>query len=192
MKRLSDLIRPFLGIVFGALLLLVYLNYVREGMPGEYLALGVIAVVFATYYLGSAIVIFVVGDKLPEGLRRILDLLSIVFFPTLMFIQNLLSTIAMEGALGTTGWIIMSASLVGSLTFAALYCVAVFTKVKVLERLAFLFGSIFFLSLVLDILFALDGQPNAIDDIALVTIAIYAIYSGMLFNALTNLNKKEA
>ena len=191
MKKISDLVRPFLGIVFGALLMLLYLNYVKSEMPGEYLTLGIIAVTIASYYLASAIVSFILGDRIPEGLKRVLGMLSVVLFPTLMFVHNLITVIAAEGQLGTTGWIIMSASLCGALAFAGLYCVAVFTRVRVLERLAFLFGSIFFLSLVLDILFAYNGMPNAIDDIPLVTLALYAIYTGMLFAALTALNKKE-
>ena len=191
MKRISDLIRPFLGIVFGALLMLVYLNYINSGMPGEYLALGIIAVTIASYYLGSAILSFILGDRLPAGVKNIFAVLSVVLFPTLMFVQNLLFTIALEGELGTTGWIIMSASLAGAIGFAGLYCAAYFTKVRVLERLAFLFGSIFFLSLVLDLLFALDGTPNTIADITLVTLAIYGIYGGMLFNALMAFGKKE-
>ena len=191
MKRISDLIRPFLGIVFGALLMLVYLNYINSGMPGEYLALGIIAVTIASYYLGSAILSFILGDRLPAGVKNIFAVLSVVLFPTLMFVQNLLFTIALEGELGTTGWIIMSASLAGAIGFAGLYCAAYFTKVRVLERLAFLFGSIFFLSLVLDLLFALDGTPNTIADITLVTLALYGIYGGMLFNALMAFGKKE-
>ena len=191
MKKISDLIRPFLGIVFGALLMLVYLNYLVEGMPAEYLALGIIAVTIASYYLVSAILTFVLGDKLPVALKNIFNVLSVVLFPTLMFVQNLLFTIAAKGDLGTTGWIIMSASLCGALAFAGLYCAAYFTRVKILERLAFLFGSIFFLSLVLSLLFDLDGTPKTVADIALVTLALYGIYSGMLFNALMGLNKKE-
>lgn len=192
MKKISDLIRPFLGIVFGALLMLVYLNYLNAEVPTEYLVLGIFAVTVASYYLGSAIVIFILGDKFPAGIKRIFDVLNVVLFPSLMFVQNILFTIAIKGELGPTGWIIMSASLVGALAFATFYCIAVFGKVKVMERFAFLFGSIFFLSLVLDILFALDGTPNAIDDIPLVTFALYAIFTGMLFNALSSLVKKEA
>ena len=135
MKRISDLIWPFLGIVFGALLLLVYLNYLQADIPGRYIALGVIAVIIASFYLASAIVIFAAGDKLPAGLKNIFNVLGIVLFPTLIFVENIISIVDLEGALGTTGWILMITSLVGSLTFAALYCVAVFSKVKVIERL---------------------------------------------------------
>lgn len=192
MKKISDLIRPFLGIIFGALLMLYYLNFIGPEMPAEYLALGIIAVTFAAYYLGSAIVMFLLGDRLPEGIKKIFLLLSVVCFPTLIFVENLLFTIALRGQLGTTGWIIMSASLAGSIAFATLYSIAVFTKIRVIERLAFLFGAIFFLSLVLSLLFSIDGAATAIDDIPLVTLAIYAIYSSMLFNALLGLGKKEA
>ena len=192
MKKISDLIRPFLGIVFGALLLLVYLNYFGEGSPATSIVLGVFAVIIACYYLGSAIVIFIFGDKLPVGLKTIFDALSISLFPTLMFISSVIDVIDYEGQLGVTGWIIMSASLVGSLAFAALYFVATFVKAKIVERLAFLFGSIFFLSLVLSVLFTPNGGLYTLAGLPLVILALYAIYSGMLFNALMALGKKRS
>lgn len=191
MKRFSDIVRPFLGIVFGALLFLVYLNYVQAGMAGEVLALGIIALTFACGYLAIAILQFILGEKLPAGLRSVFDLLVVVMFPTLIFVQTLLALIAAAGALGPTGWVIVIASLVGSISFVGLYVVAYFVKAKVLQRLAFLFGSIFFLSLVLDVLFALDGTPNAIDNVALVTLVLYAIYASILFASLSKLNKTE-
>ena len=49
MKRLYDTIQPFMAIIFGALLLLVYLNYL-DNENGYFLALGILGVIMASYF----------------------------------------------------------------------------------------------------------------------------------------------
>lgn len=192
MKKFSDLVRPFLGIVFGALLILVYLNYVQSGNAGATIALGVIALVFASAYLAIAILQFVLGDKIPAGLKNVFDILVVAMFPTLIFVESLIGVINAAEFLGPTGWLLIIVSLVGSFVFASLYVVASFVKSKVLQRLACLFGSIFFLSLVLNVLFNLDGSPTTLDNVVLVILVIYAIYTSMMFTSLKKLAKSEA
>ena len=61
MKKLQDIIRPFLAIILGALLFLVYLNYLQ--LQGATLAVGIIAVIFSAFYVALGILNIVLGNK---------------------------------------------------------------------------------------------------------------------------------
>ena len=104
MKKVTDFLRPNILIVFGALLLLFFLNYLQY--TGGTLAIGIIAVIMSAYYLAIGILGIIIGDKLP---KKILDIISVVFFPVFMFVLFLIQTIQaaqIDNFMGPTAWII--------------------------------------------------------------------------------------
>ena len=85
MKKISDIVKPFSEIIFGALFFLCYFNYLA--FKGEALGIGIAATVISAYYLAIGIVNFVAGDKLPEGLKKVTDIVSISAFPLFIFVN---------------------------------------------------------------------------------------------------------
>ncbi len=187
MKKISEIIKPYLTLILGALLFLVYLNWLSY--KGEALAIGIIAVIISVYYLAVGIVGIVVGDKLPIGAKKAFDIASICLFPVFMFVYWLLMTINGAEGMKPTAWVIIILSMVSALAFAGLFVFSRLAPSKLLARLAQLFAAVFALALLLNLLFAMDGSQTSIDDIPLVTLIIYIVYSYMAF---LSLGKEEA
>lgn len=185
MKKIYELIKPFLSIVLGALMLLEYMNFLGAG--GAALALGIIAVIFAAYYLVVGILSVVIGPKLGPT-KRILDVVGISLFPLFFFVYRLL--IVISGGLGVTGWILDILGMVGALACAVFVYVAAFSKGKVIKRLALLFAMIFVLVLLLALLFDFDGAVIGLGAIILVDLFSYLAYGAMLFMFVTGLSKE--
>ena len=182
MKKISELIRPFVCVIFGALLLLFYLNWLSG--QGVQLGIGITAVAMAAYYLTVGVLGIALGDKLSGGARRILDIISISLFPLFMFVYFLVVTINAAQAMGPTGWVIAILSMIGALTFSIVYIVASLINVKWLTRLCMLFGSVFVLVLLTNVLFDVVGNPIVLGNINIIGLVIYLVYTYMLINAL--------
>ena len=177
MKKFSELLKPFYSIILGALMLLFYMNWLQGG--GSVLALGIIAMVLAAYYIGIGILAVVMGDKITAATRGVLDSLSVLLFPLFMFVFFLLSAIG--GGLNPTGWVIIILGMVTALGFIVLYILSVFGKNDSLKNLTRLFAFTFILSLLLSILLLFgDGTLGGID---IVQFAICFIFSTMLISA---------
>lgn len=185
MKRVLELIKPFLLIIFGALLLLTYLNNL-QGQDAA-LAMGIVGLIIAVYYLGLGIVRMILGDKLPKSLTRILDLVAVALFPVFLFVGYLINVIELHDYLGPTGWVIIILGMITALGVSAMYVVAFFLKGKLFCRIAQLCGMAFIMVLLLDLAFNIDGTMNTLGNIPLVLVAIYLCYSIMLFRALGEL-----
>ena len=182
MKKISELLKPYLSIILGALLLLVYLNWLSQ--QEWVLALGIIAVVMAAYYLAVGVVGIVLGDKLPKGLKLALDITSICFFPVFMFVYFLLLTINGHQAMGPTGWVIAIISMAASISLPCAYACSKFVKAPLLGKLCFLFAAIFVLALLLNVLFDFIGDPIVLGNINIISVVIYFVYGYMLMNSL--------
>ena len=181
MKKVGLLIKPYLCIIFGALLFLIYLNFLT--LEGSGLALGIVGLVLAVFYLAVGIVEIVVGEKLGKPVRLVFEVCCVALFPLFMFVQFLLSTIGLADAMGPTAWTIAVISMAGSLAFAVVFPIAKFVKSKLLTRISFLFGAIFTLVLLLDILFDAGGAPTVLGNVSIIVLVLYAIYTAMLFNS---------
>lgn len=191
MSKIRELLKPYLAIIFGALLFLIYLNNLSQVAP-EALALGIIGVILAIIYIGIGIVDVLAGDKLGKTVKTVFGVILVSSFPIFLFIETLLTTIqlAQLQAMGPTAWTIAIINLIASIAFVAIYCIARFVPQKVLKRLAFLFGAIFTLALLLDILFDVTGAPTMLGNIAIIMIALYVIYGVMLFKGLSELEEE--
>lgn len=176
MKKFSEMLKPFYSIILGALMLLFYMDWLEYGGAG--LALGIVAMVLAVYYIGIGIMTVVMGDKLTASTRSTLESLSIMLFPIFMFVFFLLETI--NGKFGPTDWVIHIMGMASALGFVLLYAICIFGKNAALKNITRLFGLIFILALLLFVLFAANGLLGNID---LVQFAIFFVFTAMLLPA---------
>lgn len=184
MKKVSDLIKLNILIIFGALLLLYYMNWLSN--QGAGLAVGIIAVICSAYYLGVGIASILAGAKISASVKKILDVVSVSLFAVFMFVFFLLSTIQgakIQNYMGPTAWIIAILSMIAALALPTVYVASRFNNKPILTRLAYLFAAIFALVLLLNILF--DGRGNSIilGNVDILLAAIYLAYLFFLFNS---------
>lgn len=184
MKKIQELVKPVLMIIFGALLLLFYMNFINQNNAGGFIALGIIGVIFAVYYLTIGILNLLIGKKL----GKVFDILNIDLFAVLMFIQFLIITIYGANNMGPTGWVIKILSMIAALTLAGFFVVFKLVNVPVIKRLTLLFAGVFALAMLLDILFDDRGFGDLLGNINMISLAIYLIFASILF---TNVLKEE-
>lgn len=185
MKKVTDFIKPNILIVFGALMLLYYMNWLQD--QGAGLAIGIVAMVLSAYYLAVGIIQVLMGDKLSNSLKKVFEVLSVCLYAVFMFVYFLLSMIEcakIDGYMGPTAWIIAILSLIASLALAIVYALAKFGKAAVVQRLAYLFSAIFALALLLNIVFDFSGNSRILGNVDILLVCIYAIFVFYLFSSL--------
>lgn len=188
MKKIQKVAKPFLSIVFGALLLLTYLNWLSSG--GGALVIGVIALLMSLYYLGAGITEAVAGDKLPQKAKKVFDILNISLFSAFASIYYLLYITNLSDQMGPTGWIVVLAALLLSLALAIFSIIARLVSNPVLKRLDVLFSALFMAALVLTLLFDSVGNPVTLGSIDVISLVIYALFGVMLLESLTSKETK--
>ncbi len=188
MKKIQKVAKPFLSIVFGALLLLTYLNWLSSG--GGALVIGVIALLMSLYYLGAGITEAVAGDKLPQKAKKVFDILNISLFSAFASIYYLLYITNLSDRMGPTGWIVVLAALLLSLALAVFSIIARLVSNPVLKRLDVLFSALFMAALVLTLLFDSAGNPVTLGSIDVISLVIYALFGVMLLESLTSKETK--
>ena len=72
MKKIKELIKPYLCIIFGALFLLLLADYLDGS--GVYLAFGIIGAIFAIAYIAIGIILVMKGDSLKDSNKDLLKL----------------------------------------------------------------------------------------------------------------------
>ena len=187
MKKIGDFLKPNILIIFGALLLLNFLNYLS--LNGAGLAIGIFAVVLSAYYLAVGILGILIGNKFSPQLKKIFEVISVSLFGVFMFIYFLLTTIngaQINGLMGPTAWTVQILSMVAALGFVVVYIIARLVNKDALMRLAYLFSAIFTLALLLNILFDISGNSRVLGNVDILLVAIYAIFTFYLFSTLTN------
>lgn len=183
MKKIKELVKPYLSLIFGVLFFLLYLNWIRA--DGKVFAIGLVAVIISSYYLCVGILGIVLGEKMSIGLRKVLNILSVSLFPTFMFVFFLLRIIDLSDSMGPTAWVIYPLCMGASLLMVVFYVISRFEKSPVIVRLTGLFAAIFAISLLTDLLFDAQGNEATFATIGVVTLLVYAIYIILLFNSLS-------
>lgn len=189
MKKLRDILKPYLAVIFGATMFLIYLNLLMGG--GVAIALGVIGITLASFYILYGIFGVLLANKLPEMAKDILDMIVIASFPTFMFLYFLFVLIDVASFAGPTAWVIAIFSLAASIGFAVVFVISKFVGAAILKRLTYLFGMMFLLTLLLELLFSEVGAPNSIDDIPVAYLAMFILYGIMEINALPKMIEGE-
>ena len=187
MKKIQEVAKPFLSIVFGALLLLTYLNWLSLG--GGALVIGIIALLISLYYLGAGITETVAGEKLSPKAKKVFDIINISLFSAFASIYYLLYITNLSDRMGPTGWIVALTALLLSLALAVFSIIARLVSNPVLKRLDVLFSALFMAALVLTLLFDSVGNPITLGSIDVIGLVIYALFGVMLLESLTS---KEA
>ena len=185
MKRISDLLKPFLAVIFGALLFLCFFNDLRY--EGGGLVIGIIAVTFAAYYIAIGLLNTFLGEKMPKKTRGILDAVGVALYPLFfasLFLVSIIIAIKYNAQIGPMGWTVSIFSIVAGLGLGGLYLFAYFMKNRTVTRLAFLFASLFVLALLLEILLTGEGNPATLGSVVLLDVALYGVYVAMLFGGL--------
>lgn len=191
MKKIKELVKPFIFIIFGALLFLCYFNGLSS--EGAGLAISIIAIVLAAYFLAVGILSVVLGDKLGKA-KGLLNLIGVAAFPIFYFVIELITLINLaqvEGFLGPTGWTISILTIAAALGLGTLLFVSYFVRSKELHRITFLFGAIFVLALLLDILLDIDGSPAVLGQVIILQVALYGAYVSMMFDVLSSLKENK-
>ena len=187
MKKIGDFLKPNMFIIFGALLLLYFLNYLS--LNGASLAIGIFAVILSTYYLVVGILGILIGNKFSPQLKKIFEVLSVSLFGAFMFIYFLLTTIngaQINGLMGPTAWIVQILSMAAALGLAVVYTIARLVNIDALMRFAYLFSAIFALALLLNTLFDISGNSRLLGNVDILLVVIYVIFTFYLFSTLTN------
>ena len=190
MKKIKELLKPFIFIIFGALLFLFFFNYL--GVGGPYLAIGIVAIVLSAYFLTVGILSVVLGDKLGKA-KGLLNLIGVATFPLLMgviFLLTLIGSAKNEVYLGPSGWTIAILSIAAAFALGVLLFIAYFVRSKGFHRVTFLFGAIFVLALLLDVLIS-NGFAVALGEIIVLQVVLYAAYTSMLFDVLSSLKENK-
>ena len=191
MKKIKELLKPFIFIIFGALLFLCYFNGLSS--EGAGLAISIIAIVLAAYFLVVGILSVVLGDKLGKT-KGLLNLIGVATFPIFFAVIELLTLINLaeiEGYLGPTGWTISILTIAAALGLGGLLFASYFVRSKGLHRITFLFGAIFVLALLLDVLLLADGSAATIGQVVILQVVLYGAYVSMLFDVLSSLKENK-
>ena len=184
MKKLTDFLKPNILIILGALLFLYYMNWLSNRGAG--LAIGIVAVICAIYYIAIGVLEIIVGNKFSPQLKKIFELISVSLFAIFMFLFFLLSAVQgakIENYMGPTAWIIAILSMVASLALAAIYAISKFVEKPIMVRFAMFFSAIFALALLLNILFNGRGNPVVLGNIDVILTVIYVAFLFYLFNS---------
>lgn len=191
MKKIKELLKPFIFIIFGALLFLCYFNGL--GGEGAGLAISIIAIILAAYFLTVGILSVVLGEKLGKT-RGLLNLIGVATFPLFLGVIELITLINLaeiDGYLGPTGWTISILTIAAAFGLGGLLFVSYFVRSKGLHRITFLFGAIFVLALLLDILLLTDGSAATIGQVVILQVVLYGCYVSMLFEVLSSLKENK-
>ncbi len=179
MKKVTEFIKPLLLLIFGSLALLFYMNYLQ--LQDEYLAFGIVAVIFSAYYLVAGILTYVLGNRLNNSLQLVFDILNVSLFPLILFFMRILNMkrLIQADAMSVNDWIVYITFFVATVTLIVFYMVYRFTKQPVMGRIAFLCGGILVLTLVVELVL-----NNTVGSLPLIQMALYGIYTYVLFSTM--------
>jgi len=180
MKKISEIIKPFLSIIFGALLLLIYVNWLSSDDGGT-LFLGIFGVILSVYYLTYGIMDIIIGDKLP---KKIFNIFTISLYPIFMFIMILIGMINLVDYMGPTARIISILSLIGTIAFVLIFIINTFIEHNSLRLLTTLFGGIFILVIIVNMLFDQLGNVVTLGNLPVVSLLASLSYVGIVLNVL--------
>lgn len=188
MSKFKTVFKPILYITLGTLMLLSYLNLLQ--FKGANLAIGIVALILSIGYIALGVLSIFLVDKLPEKGRKIFDICGVATYPVFLFVIYLIGLINDADLLGPTGWIVTLVLLIGALGFAGLYITSEFVANKTLRKVVYLFGGIFCLGLLLNVLFP-GGIPTVIGNIALVELIMYGTYGMIAGSSIGKPEKQE-
>ena len=170
MKKIIDVIKPFISIVFGALIILLYLNDISAG--GVASARSVFAFLVGSYFIVVGLLGLICPLQIGERVLRLLNAIGVSVFASFFFMITVLNIADFNDMYGVNGWIIADFQLSAAIGFAVLFLITLFVKNGVLCRICNLFGMLFLLALLLELLFTPVGNPATINDFPIVKLVV--------------------
>lgn len=193
MKKVMDLFKPFLALVLGILMFLFYLNYyVKSDVPGTALAIGIIGLVIACWFIFVG-VFGVAWPRMPVGLKKAFDIVSIASFVTFIFVELLIEIIQLHAAMGASSWIVYILAMVAAMGLSVVYIISRFVKGDAMARVASIFGLVFVLALICKLLFPANSMNFVtLANIPVVPVLMYIIFCSLLFKSLAKEKRAPA
>lgn len=181
MKKVTDYLKSYVLIIFGALLFLYYLNYLSY--KGKALAIGIFAVVISAFYLVVGVAQVLADDKIPTEAKKAIDALSVGLFAIFIFVSSLLVIIDLSEVMGPTAWTIGILTMVASLALAVVYFASEYAAQSAPCRLTRLVSAIFALALLLNLLFDVAGDSIVLGNLDVLLVVIYGVFTYYLFGS---------
>ena len=191
MKKAFCFLKSNILLIIGALLFLLFLNYLVVG--GATLAIGIIGILTAAYYITIGLLGIFIGDKLNALTRKIFEIVAVCLFAFLMFMTSIVSLVSMiqrstdpqfPTTFGPTGWFVEIFALLTSLALLGFYPFVRLFKAPALKKLGYLFAALFALGLLLNMLFDAQGFAINLGNIPFVYLALDLLFLFYLFETL--------
>ncbi len=187
MSKLSSIGKQYFLVVFGILLFLFYLNGLGNN-NGYIIAIAILGVLVAAYYIANGLLAVLLPGKLPERLKNIFAVVDVIAYPAFFFVTTLLAVIVSYDIMGPTGWIIAVISMVSSLGYATCYALRKFLNLEKIGLITNILGGLFLLSLLLNVLFEMNGNPVSLGNLNIIVIITYAVYVFILYLVYTKVD----
>ena len=191
MKKALGIIKSNVLIFVGVLLFLSFFNYVAMG--NALLALGIIAIIAAIYYIIIGVLSLFIGDKFNALMRKVFEIIAVCLFALLLFVGNVISLVNMIQASTDpnfpvtflpNGWLILIIALLTSLALLGFYPVARLVKNNTMNKLGLIFACTFVLGALLNVVFDAQGTAITLGDIPFVYVTLLFAFSFYLFGTL--------
>ncbi len=185
MKKIQSIIKPFLSIILGALIFLVYLNQLRS--RGVSLALGIIGVDISIFYMTYGILKITIKKFDSKKINCVLKIIEVVAYPVLFFVSALLLLIVDTELILPSGWVIQIASLVASLSFVVIVILRKILSKNVFNVLTKILAGALAIVFLTNVFFDDLGSPAYIALINIVRVSIYSIFTFVMADYVLNL-----
>ena len=191
MKKALGIIKSNVLIFVGVLLFLSFFNYVAMG--NALLALGIIAIIAAIYYIIIGVLSLFIGDKFSALMRKVFEIIAVCLFALLLFVGNVISLVNMIQASTDpnfpvtflpNAWLILIIALLTSLALLGFYPVARLVKNNTMNKLGLIFACTFVLGALLNVVFDAQGTAITLGDIPFVYVTLLFAFSFYLFGTL--------
>ena len=191
MKKALGIIKSNILIFIGALLFLSFLNYVAMG--GAFLALGIIAILTALFFIVIGVLNLIIGDSLSRIAKKIFEIIAVCSFALVLFVGTVISLVNMIQIVAdpnsyTTflpnGWFIMIVALLTSFALLGFYPVARLVKGAGIKKIGLIFACLFVMGAFLNVMFDVQGNAITLGDIPFVYVTILVAFAFYLFGTL--------
>lgn len=186
MKKIQEILKPKLLIIFGTLMFLLYIGGIKND-DAKFLVLAIFGIVFAAYYITVGILNVSLGDRLNASAKQFFDILNVSLFAFLILYQTIVGIVAFfdisPDLISTAGWIINIYAIMAAGGLIVMVILAKTGSKAALDRLAFMFAVCFGLALLLMVLFDEAGNASSVASIIMVEVALYGFFIPIMLNA---------
>ena len=151
MNKIKDLIKPYLCIIFGALFLLLYSDFLDAN--GAFFAIGIVAAVLAVCYILIGVINVVCFDKVKDSNKNILKLCEYTMYPLFVFVSGLISLIEAGSMMQTRAIIIDIVGMAAAVILIIFHFVDKLGKKDVSPRYAYLINLVFMIAICTSLVF---------------------------------------